>query len=597
MGRAKVMLFSHICGSSFITGAEKYLLRLTGELSRHFDCILVVPDEGVLLQEAKQQGIQTVVHPIPLVWSLFNPEMSSPQELEGKLRRNEHGAILNLLHMHQPDLVIVNTVVNPIPAAAAKVLSIPVAWCITEKIAEQADRAFSVRWIDQHADWIIGISESTLQPFRKVGLEGKLYLLPPTWQMEELQPDMWPYYRLLRRSELGLTPEQRVVGYISSSLHPEKGLEHFLHMALKLCPGTPDVHFLIVGNTTQKQYVERCETRISQSGYASRFHRLAFEPRIERLYPAMDYVVIPSLIEEGFGMTALEGLVFGKSVIAYRAGGLDEILRTTGHASGLVEKGNADALTLKMLEKLEAPMTETEQEASRREADAAFGIEAYRKRLLRLVSLFQTKSSSAATEPNSSPLPPLLTNALYKSEAAAAVFLIENGVKRPFASPEAFRFFKYRWSDIHPVTDAVLHRFPTSAVVSMEAPFHRHRPSVMLAKGRGPTVYLLTADRRFPFVSMRSIRQRGFRPESIVTIPDDELVKLGVGEPLEELAHDNSPAKRGRKRKRRLTGGRGTLRKAGKPKRVRRSKRGSRKLTGRSSKRRPKAGKRKRAAA
>ncbi|MFH5182124.1 glycosyltransferase family 4 protein [Paenibacillus sp. TAB 01] len=602
MSRPKVMLFSHICGDSFITGAEKYLLVLAGELSQHFDCTLVVPAEGLLLQEAGQRGLNTIVHPIPLVWSMFKPEGSVTKELEEKISRHEHGGIVNLLHMHQPDLVITNTIVNPMPAAAAKALGIPVAWFITEKASAERDTAPAVRWIDRYADWIIGISEATLQPFRAEGLTSKLSLLPPTWRKEELHPEQWTYNRLQRRAEWGIAPEQRLVGYISSSLHPEKGLEHFIYMALKVCPAVPDVQFLIIGNTTDKDYMERCERRIQASGYTHRFHRVSFESNIEMLYPAMDFVVIPSLIEEGFGMTALEGLIFGKTVISYRAGGLDEILRTTGNASGLVEKGDVIGLAMKMLEKLTAAPSELGNQANRREAEEAFGFDTYRLRLSRLMHQFQLRCAALTAERMASPLPPLWMNAVYKSPTASAAFLIENGVKRPFRSSEAFLFYKYRWGDIHEVHDAVLHRYPTSIPVSMEAPFHSHRPSVMLAKGSGPTVYLLMEHRRFPFVSVRSIRQRGWDPERIVTIPDKELTALELGGTLTETASPSVKRARRKRKKQRPVSRRKAQVRPGKRKRKTLTRKrpakkrlsGSKKASGRSK--RKAAGRRRKAA-
>lgn len=553
----KIMLFSHICSSSFITGAEKYLLMLTSELNRRFGCTLVVPAEGVLLQEAKQRGLRTIVQPIPLVWSLLKPEENVVQELKDNIRRHAHSEIVNLLHIEQPDLVIVNTVVNPMPAAAAKALGIPVAWLITETMAGQTGKLQAVRWIDRYTDWIIGISDSALQPFRKEGLNGKLTLLPPTWQEEKVQPEQWPYYRQLKRSELGIEQDKRVIGYISSSLYPEKGLEHFVQMALEVCAQVPDAMFLIVGNAAHQEYVERCERRIQESGYAGRFHRLAFEPNMEKLYPAMDFIVIPNLIEEDFEMTALEGLVFGKQVIAYRTGGLEEILRTTGHASGLVEKGDAAALTLKMLQKLSS---EQQLQISRQEAEEAFGYAAYNRRLSRLCFRFQSKCSRRLAELNASPMPSLLMNMVYKSDAASVVFLLENGVKRPFASSDAFQYYKYRWSDIQRVTDPMLHRYPTSAPISRMAPFHHHRPSIMLAKGSGATVYLLVNNRRYPFVSVLSIKQRGYDLNRTVMVPDEELGRLELGSPLEELASGMHRTRRRRKKRLKAPKGNGLRR-------------------------------------
>ncbi|NOU96528.1 glycosyltransferase [Paenibacillus sp. LMG 31456] len=555
MSKPTMMLFSHTYGSSFITGAERYVLMLAIEASEHFDCTLVVPESGILLTEAAQRGIHSIIHDIPIVRSMNDPEADLSPMMERKIKNHEHGGIMNLLHAHQPDIVLVNTCINPIPAIAAKTLGIPVVWCIAEKIAQHIHTRHSLELINRYSDWIIGMSDAALRPFRKAGFDKKLSLVPPTWHMEHLQPEDWPTYRFDKRSELQVEEGSRVIGYISSTLRPEKGIDHFVQMALSLCETVVDAHFLIVGNSTDSYYSTHCQRLIDQSGHASRFHRIPFESRIERFYPAMDLVVIPSLVDEGFGMPALEGLVFGKGVIAYRSGGLEEILRSTGNADWLVEKGDTAQLIVKAKEWLQNDTHRLRADNSHLQAaEAVFGLETHRSRLQRLLKELKEKISAAAEDKQSHKLPPLLMNAVYKGKATSTVFLLENGMKRPFASKRAFNFYKYRWSDVNLVTDAVLHRFPTGAPISTELPFHEHRPSVMMVKGRGPTVYLLVGEQRCPFSSMAAMRQRGLDPDRIVRVPDAELRMINVGEPLRQL-HKEKQTLRRCKKKRRLSRG------------------------------------------
>ncbi|MCR8629692.1 glycosyltransferase family 4 protein [Paenibacillus radicis (ex Xue et al. 2023)] len=556
MSKPTLMLFSHVCGSSFLTGAEKYVLTLAIEASEHFDCTLVVPQRGILLTEAAQRGIRTLIHDIPLVWSMHDPEADLSTQMERKIKNHEHGGVINLLHAHQPDIVLVNSCVNPMPAIAAKTLGIPVVWCIAEKIAQHTHTLLSLELINRYSDWIIGMSDASLRPFRKAGLDKKLRLVPPTWHMEHLEPEAWPIYRESMRSDMHIEEGSRVIGYISSSLRPEKGIDHFVQMALSICDTVADAHFLIVGNSTDSYYSTHCQRLIDQSGHAYRFHRAHFQSRIERVYAAMDLVVIPSLVDEGFGMTALEGLVFGKGVIAYRSGGLEEILRSTGNAAWLVEKGDTAQLIAKVKEWLQDDNHRIKAFNNHLPAaEAVFGLETHRSRLQRLLTQMKEKISAAAEDNKSRMLPPLLMNAVYKGKATSTVFLLENGMKRPFASKRAFSFYKYRWSDVNLVSDAVLHRFPTGKSISTELPFHEHRPSIMMVKGRGPTVYLLVGEQRCPFSSMAAMRQRGLDPDRIVRVPDAELRMLDIGEPLRQLHKDIHP-KRPIKKKRKLLRGR-----------------------------------------
>ncbi|MCZ8513603.1 glycosyltransferase [Paenibacillus filicis] len=551
----KIMLFSHICGKQTITGAEKYLLQLAAELRHDAECTLVVPEEGVLSSEATKAGIPVIVHTVPIVLTMFNPPMTHIEDVEARLRAGEHSDLITLMHRYQPDLIVANTCLNVLPAAAAKTLGIPVAWFITEKIIEHAWTPLSTEWIDRYSDWIVGISETSLRPIRyKPSTAGKIRLLPPTWRNEELHPDTWPYARHLKRSELGFTGNQQVIGYISSSIYMEKGLEHFVSMAVQVAAQRPDTRFLIVGNVVDAAYYDRCRSIIDQSGYGARFHHLGFEQRIEVLYPAMDIVVVPSLIDEGFGMTAMEGLLFGKSVVAYRSGGLEEILHATGNADLIVEKGDIAGLTSRVLTLLDiGPALGERGHASRQAVQAIFGIEAFRRRLHPLFSQFEARTHELHQARRQQGLPPLQPDALYRGERSKYVFLLEGDVKRPFDSEDSLYYYRYNWRDVTVVPDSVLHTFTTGAFIKHDPPTRENRPSVMLAKGSGRTVYLLSEGKRHPFASLAAMRKHGKDPARVVTLPDSELEKLPLGEKLK----DNGERKARRRRK--LKGRQGKL--------------------------------------
>ncbi|SDD30291.1 Glycosyl transferases group 1 [Paenibacillus sp. UNCCL117] len=519
-----------------ITGAEKYLLLLARELGQYAECTLVAPESGLLAQEAEAAGIRTVIHEVPLVWQMFNPGPDLRQEVEARLDRGEHERLVNLLHMHQPDLVVVNTCLNVFPAAAARVAGVPVAWFVTEKITENAWTSQTVSLMNSYADWIVGISETTLRPIRmhSQAAGAKAHLLPPTWRLEELRPEEWPYHRELRRLELGIRAGERLIGYISSSLHEEKGLEHFVTMAAEVALRRPHTRFLIVGNVTDEAYFTRCSNQIRATGCGARFQWRSFEPRIERLFPALDMLVVPSLIDEGFGLTAAEGLLFGADVVAYRAGGLEEIMLAVGHGAWLADKGDAAGLADRVLELLDsdAAGAEGRRQAGRASLEAAYGIEAYRRRLRPLAERFYDESKQRSVGRAASPGRDLDPGWLYKGERSAAVFLLESGMKRPFATEETMRFYRYRWEEVRVVPDAWLYALPTGPEIRHTPPSAGNRPAILLAKGSGPRVYLIAHGRRFPFASQAALRQRGYTPERVVELPDSELDLLPLGEAL-----------------------------------------------------------------
>jgi glycosyltransferase involved in cell wall biosynthesis len=91
-------------------------------------------------------------------------------------------------------------------------------------------------------------------------------------------------------------------------------------------------------------YVREVKEMIASRGLGGHVRITGFVPEKElpALYALADMLVVPSL-EEGFGMTAIEGLAAGTPVIATRVGGLPCIIDDSTHGA-LVEPGAADEL-------------------------------------------------------------------------------------------------------------------------------------------------------------------------------------------------------------------------------------------------------------
>lgn len=441
--RLKLMLFSHICSGTHITGAEKLLLFFASELKQGHDCVLVVPNEGLLSAEARARQIPTIVVPYTNFYEMYAPGPYFQEALDGFIRDGKDGleAIINVLLEYRPDVVINNTCVNLLPVWAAKALGIPVGWMITEQIQANPYTSMPVQLIRSNSDWIIGISNATMQPFRGEGADDKIRIMYPSWNEEELQREMWSFYRSEKRREIGWDESIRVIGYVTSDIYPNKGLEHFIQMAVELAPRHPDTCYMAAGKVTDEVYYNKCLQLIKSAGLASRFFIHPFEMQIQKLYPSMDLLVIPSLIEEGFGMTALEGLIFGKTVVSYSAGGLNEIMLLTGNGSLLVEKGNIQGLVRATESLLSGGgIISSLGERNGMVVQNAFGIGSYRLRVTQWLN--RVRESRMLLGP--APLPEEALGrrpAVMVRGAGPAVYLLERGYKYLFADEAVFQ----RW--------------------------------------------------------------------------------------------------------------------------------------------------------
>ncbi|AZK48361.1 glycosyltransferase family 4 protein [Paenibacillus lentus] len=377
----KLLLFSHICNKKNITGAEKLLLFLALKLSAYYQCVIVVPKEGALSGLAAQSGIRTIVHHIPLLYGMCQPHEGLAEQAEGLSRDVSFVETSRLLSHESPDYVLVNTSVHVIPAMAAKALSIPVIWHITEVISNNEYAGDSVKIIDQYSDWIICISESAAAPIRE-SIAEKLSLLYPSWVWKEFNPDLWPQLREQQRLAWKVASTEKLIGYISSYLTAEKGSDHFIEAALEIAEKHEESRFVVIGAKNNDSFYGKLRRRVSESAYAERFIFIDYVANVESAFSAMDVVIIPSLKDEGFGLTAMEAMILGKPVVAYASGGLEEILSLTGNQSYLASTGNYYELSAKTSAILEQPgEIESIGNNNRIQIEACFGPKAYEANL------------------------------------------------------------------------------------------------------------------------------------------------------------------------------------------------------------------------
>lgn len=383
--RKKLFLFSHISNLRHITGAEKLLLFLAKRFSAQFDCTLVAPQEGRLTYLARKAGLEAIVSETPLLYGMCSPYDNLLRDAEDLMRETAADHIRELLKERRPDVVFVNTSVNMVPAMAAKSLGIPVVWHITEIVADNPFTELATGLIERNSDLIIGISETTLQPFQKEGNIDKFGLLFPSWDRGDIHPKLWPQLRRNKRREWRIRPQETVVGYISSFLIAQKGPEHFIQAALEVSRGYPEVRFVIIGGEVDRVFYHSLRQKANQTG-GRPFVFIDHEESIEAAYSAMDIAVIPSLVSEGFGMTAMEAMVFGKPVVAYASGGLQEILNATGNGDYLVQAEDTAGLAAKISELLASPdKMKLVGRANRVQVESAFGPASYMGRFQEMV--------------------------------------------------------------------------------------------------------------------------------------------------------------------------------------------------------------------
>jgi glycosyltransferase involved in cell wall biosynthesis len=98
------------------------------------------------------------------------------------------------------------------------------------------------------------------------------------------------------------------------------------------------------GDTT---YIESLKGKLRKCGLADKVHWVGFIHHAEEIFSVLDICVVPSRVQEGFGMVAAEAACFGVPVIATDRGGLSEVV-CDGKTGFLVEANSPNQIAEKL---------------------------------------------------------------------------------------------------------------------------------------------------------------------------------------------------------------------------------------------------------
>lgn len=132
------------------------------------------------------------------------------------------------------------------------------------------------------------------------------------------------------RSIYGIKDDEFVVLY-GGRLTPEKGILELILAIKKLnAYYNKNVHLLIAGKSwfnsrTESQYGHKLKEVVEGNNWVH-FTGYVENCKMYELYGAADITTVPSIIDEAFGMTALESLLCSTPVIASNRGGLPEVV-------------------------------------------------------------------------------------------------------------------------------------------------------------------------------------------------------------------------------------------------------------------------------
>jgi glycosyltransferase involved in cell wall biosynthesis len=194
-----------------------------------------------------------------------------------------------------------------------------------------------LRWFHNHTRETYVPSLATIRELEGLGFE-RLVLWKRGVDAEMFRPDR-PGRQEVRRA-LGWSPEDLVIAYVSR-IAPEKNVDYLAGALSIVADRRPDARILMVGDGPSRGGLER------RLGPSARFAGYRSGQDLADHYAAADIFAFSSLTET-FGNVVLEAMASGLPVVALRAGGVGETVRS-GETGLLVEPSEppdrlADAL-------------------------------------------------------------------------------------------------------------------------------------------------------------------------------------------------------------------------------------------------------------
>ena len=225
-------------------------------------------------------------------------------------------------------------------------------------------------WLMTESDGIHAISDAIA---RDIEDAYRVVLRPPRVAVVPLGLDDWT-------GELAEDPPTLPAGNLRivfvGRLEARKGIDALLAAAAAVLPRHPHVQLDIVGNDTipgpdGTTYRARFEAATADAKPRVTFHGEVGEAALRGFYRACDLFVAPSRYES-FGLILVEAMMYGKPVIACRAGGMSEVVEDA--ETGLLAEPGEVASLERCLERLigDAALRRRLGEAGRQRYEARF---------------------------------------------------------------------------------------------------------------------------------------------------------------------------------------------------------------------------------
>ena len=153
------------------------------------------------------------------------------------------------------------------------------------------------------------------------------------------------------KSKLAVVPADAFVYGTIARFGPYKGHSFLISAFEKVKKQVPSAHLILVGHGDLRQDLEK---DVEKTGLFDSIHFLGYRNDIEKIYKAMDALVLPSIGSEGMPRVILEAMAAGVPCIGTKVGGTPEVI-CNKDVGFLVPPGDENALAEAMIKLANTP--------------------------------------------------------------------------------------------------------------------------------------------------------------------------------------------------------------------------------------------------
>lgn len=259
-----------------------------------------------------------------------------PIKMAGDLDFAMVGRLTQLIRQHDIDLVHVHSRrgADLFGLWAAKRAGVP---AVVSRRVDNAEPGWFARWKYHSYSHVVTISEGIRQVLLQQGVRPEhVTTIRSAVDTDKFQPDAEAGHRL--RQEFGIAEQHLVIGVIAQLIE-RKGHRILLQALPEILQQVPNLKVVFFGKGPEH---DKLNEQISELGLTDTVQLAGFRTDMDAMLPGLDLVVHPAFME-GLGVSLLQASCCAVPVVAGRAGGIPEAVRT-GINGTLVEPGDVRGL-------------------------------------------------------------------------------------------------------------------------------------------------------------------------------------------------------------------------------------------------------------